>query len=795
MRRRFLIESLLTATLLPLLLLWANERPGLGDVNRMLYDQVMRADERAAPSPDIVIIGIDERSIAALGPWPWSRTMHAHLLEQLAPYAPRSVLFNVFFDTPGPPEDDVWLATAMAKLPVYLPMNFGAVPATTTRLAPETVGYGEPVPVLARAARGLGHVNANADSDDRVRTLFRYEGTAARLAPYVGVLIASGAQDATPARPSFEPEGRWTRLSRFGFRLAGPAGSYRTVSYIDVLLGTVPLESFRGKNLLIGAVEDSRLDDQLAVMGTGVRGAALPGVEVHANAMDVLMQGRAIEFPEMQTLWLWIAVPLWTAMVLFLVVARHAAVGALALGLATASLGIVALHEARMALPLGTPLASIAGAYVIWSWRRLAALMQFFRQRVDALNAVPAGAFEPVPAAEGPAIDSLEQRTRSLDRAIARLVALQSTLSDSLALMPVPVLICRGDGLIGQSNGAARALLTPSSWGRVPTDRPGDTLAGRQLFGLLAPLQRVDVVDALPSAALPSLWREAVSGEYTTPLGAVFRAQAVCLGQGGPGPESARWIVVLRDLTRERQGERERAALFSFFSHDLRAPQVSILSLLELNDAGDAAMASKDLNAAVAREAQRTLTMAESFMTMLEAESSDYRIVPVSIASVVMDALDAVWASAQKRGVTLRERLHDDETFVLADGALLMRALRNLLDNAIRHSAPGTEVHVCLAASPAQDGQSGVVLIAIRDEGEGMDSEGLSRVREAGHRRTGAGREHGWGLGLAVVNTVVARHGGWIDVTSKPGAGTQFMIGLPQCGPESPPPAAIEAGS
>lgn len=790
MRRRFLIEWLLIAALLPMVLLWANDRPGLGDINRLLYDQVLRTDERAAPSPEIVIIGIDERSIAALGPWPWSRTLHARLLEQLAPHAPRSVLFNVFFDTPGPPEDDAWLAAAMTKLPVYLPMNFGALPTGASKLTSPAVGYSEPVPALAAAARGLGHVNASADSDDRVRTLFRYEGTPARLAPYVGVLIASGAQDATPAQPAFEPDGRWTRLSRFGFRLAGPAGSYRTVSYVDVLLGTVPPESFRGKNLLVGAVEDSRLDDQLAVTGMGVRGAALPGVEVHANALDVLMQGRTIEFPGMRTVWLWIALPMWAALTFFLVLARHAAIGALVLGTVTAGLGIVALHEARTALPIATPLAGIALAYVMWSWRRLAALMQFFRQRVDALNAVPAGAFEPAPVARAVAMDSLEQRTHSLDRAIDRLVTLQSTLSDSLALMPVAVLICRGDGLIGQANAAARALLTPSGWGRVAPEGQVDTLAGRQLFSLLAPLTRLEIVDAPPAAvsALPSLWREAATGEYTTGVGSVFRAQAVRIGKGGAGPVSERWIVVLRDLTRERQAERERAALFSFFSHDLRAPQVSILSLLELHASADSAMAARDLNAAVAREAQRTLTMADSFMTMLEADSTDYRITAVSIASVTMDALDAVWASAQKGGVTLRERLHDNEAFVLADGALLMRALRNLLDNAIRHSPPGSQIDVCVATHFSPDLQSSEVLLSIRDEGAGMDSERLSRVREAGHRRTGSGQAHGWGLGLAVVNTVVSRHGGWIDVTSSPGAGTQFMVGLPQCAPEATAP-------
>ena len=464
---------------------------------------------------------------------------------------------------------------------------------------------------------------------------------------------------------------------------------------------------------------------------------------------------------------------------------------ALLLAAITAGLGVVALQEGRTALPIATPLFGIALAYVLWSWRRLAALMQFFRQRIDALNAVPAGAFEPAQVSRAVAMDSLEQRTHSLERAIGRLVTLQSTLSDSLAVMPVAVLICRGDGLIGQSNAAARALLMPFARDSIAHEGLSDTLAGRPFFGLLASLQRLDLIDVPPAvvATLPSVWREAATGEYTTEAGSVFRAQAVRLGEHEPGPASERWLVVLRDLTRERQAERERAALFAFFSHDLRAPQVSILSLIELHAPGDSPPVAQDLNAAVAREAQRTLAMADSFMTMLEADSTDYRVMAVSIAGVTTEALDAVWAYAQTRGVTLRERLHDEEAFVLADGALLMRALRNLLDNAIRHSPAGSQIDVCMAALPSDDGQSSEILLSIRDEGAGMDGEALSRVREAGHRRTGGGRAHGWGLGLAVVNTVVSRHGGWIDVTSRPGAGTQFMIGLPQCAPEATAPA------
>jgi len=790
MRRRFLIEWLLMALLLPLAMLWLSERPGLAEADRAVYDALMRGDRRAAPSPDIVIVGIDERSIAALGPWPWSRTLHAQLLDQLAPHAPRGVLFNIFFDTAGAPEDDARLAAAMTKLPVYLPMD-PAPPATPSppALTPPRPGFFPPVPALARAAHGMGHVNAAADSDDRVRTLYRYEGTEERLAPYVGLLIASGAQDAAPAHPDFAPHAAWTRLSRFGFRLAGPAGSYRTVSYIDVLLGTVPPATFAGKTLLVGALADSRLNDQLAVTGAGAKGGGLPGVEVHANAIDVLMQGRAIEFPSATERWLWLALPIGAALAAFMLSARYAVVSALALALLMAGLGAVALREARVALPIATPLAGIAAAYMLWSWRRLAALLHFFRHRIDALNAVPSGAFEPAVAAAPSSLDAIEQRTRTLDRAIDRLVTLQAMLRQSVALMPAAVLVCRANGRIGQSNAAAQAMLTHPNRPRVDPQTQlaqdaADLLAERDLFALLAVLSRTDVATVPSEADLPSVWRDAVAGEYTTPAGDVFRLRAVPL-RGEGSQVAPLWIVVLHALTAERRAQREREELFAFFSHDLRAPQVSILSLLALHADGDPATDTPALVRGVTQAVHRTLAMADGFMTMMEAESSAYRMAAVPLGAIALDAMDAVWADAQRRGVVLRTQLSEEAGCVMADGALLARALRNLLDNAIRHSRAGSEIQVCLAALPGADGRTHELLLSIRDEGEGMDAECLSRVREAGHRRTRSAAVPGWGIGLAVVNTVITRHGGWVEVSSRPGAGTTFLIGLPRCADEA----------
>ena len=211
---------------------------------------------------------------------------HAQLLDQLAAHAPQAVLFDVFFDGPAAdPREDRLLAQAMSRLPVYLPLNYAAHTEGQDGGRPELV---PPIPALSQQAKGLGHVNAMPDSDGLVRGLWRYEGAVSQVWPYVGMVIVNAEGKGMLATPPHSKAQGWTRQGRFGVAFAGPTGTYPTVPYVDALRGDVTDEMLRGKLVLIGALGTSGLGDTMPVAGIGAS-ASLPGVEIHANALDALL--------------------------------------------------------------------------------------------------------------------------------------------------------------------------------------------------------------------------------------------------------------------------------------------------------------------------------------------------------------------------------------------------------------------------------------------------------------------------------------------------------------------------
>jgi signal transduction histidine kinase len=128
-----------------------------------------------------------------------------------------------------------------------------------------------------------------------------------------------------------------------------------------------------------------------------------------------------------------------------------------------------------------------------------------------------------------------------------------------------------------------------------------------------------------------------------------------------------------------------------------------------------------------------------------------------------------------------------------ADASLLTRALVNLLQNAIRHSKSENTIYVCVETNFEANAPFGEVLISVQDNGSGMNEQQLAKLmtpnrgRQPSESAADAEAGHGWGLGLTIVHTVVARHGGWIDVISAPNAGTTFFIGLPLSSEDASP--------
>lgn len=107
---------------------------------------------------------------------------------------------------------------------------------------------------------------------------------------------------------------------------------------------------------------------------------------------------------------------------------------------------------------------------------------------------------------------------------------------------------------------------------------------------------------------------------------------------------------------------------------------------------------------------------------------------------------------------------------VVADSLLLRRALANLIDNALKHTARGGRIDIVMA-----DG-AGATEIGVSDTGSGIAPDDLPQVFERFFHR---GDARGAGLGLALVKSIVELHGGRVTVTSRVGAGSRFILHFP----------------
>ncbi len=244
-----------------------------------------------------------------------------------------------------------------------------------------------------------------------------------------------------------------------------------------------------------------------------------------------------------------------------------------------------------------------------------------------------------------------------------------------------------------------------------------------------------------------------------------------------------RVLVLADDETAARRLEETRRDFVANVSHELKTPvgAISLLAetVLEVADEPDAV---RRFTGQLQREARRLATLVRDIIDLsrLQGTTTLMEVRPLEVDDVVAEAVDRSRVEATARQVNLvvggTRGLR-----VMGDHVLLVTAVRNLVDNAIRYSDAGTRVGIGVSR------RQGFVEIAVVDEGIGIGSEDLSRIFErfyrvdpARSRQTG-----GTGLGLSIVKHVAADHGGEVTVWSTPGRGSTFTLRLPEADAET----------
>ena len=226
----------------------------------------------------------------------------------------------------------------------------------------------------------------------------------------------------------------------------------------------------------------------------------------------------------------------------------------------------------------------------------------------------------------------------------------------------------------------------------------------------------------------------------------------------------------MAQLTREAES---RDALMAHVAHDLRTPLTSIRGFLEAVRDGLATGEAHDRAVDVAwEETLRLQRLVDRLLKATRIRSETVAVEPVSVRDWVDTTLERVGPVLQQKQIDLDWTQSQDGT-ILGNEDYLVEALVNLLDNAIKWSPEGGRIQI----ETAQDGDA--MVVSVQDQGPGIPEELLPRVFE--RFVTGdASRQQSSGLGLAIVDEVIKRHQGTVEIHSAPGEGTRVSLRIPR---------------
>ena len=358
-----------------------------------------------------------------------------------------------------------------------------------------------------------------------------------------------------------------------------------------------------------------------------------------------------------------------------------------------------------------------------------------------------------------------EQRTAEQERRAFELEAVLATMTDAL-------LIVDARGAIVQLNRAARELLCLDSASLVlgqPLEQQRVEQwpeTAREITAALAP-----TIDALRlGTSIAEAEVELHSGQLRVlSVGASVLRSANGIPQGG--------VILLRDVTAQRDLERLREDIFSMAWHDMQAPiavirgHAELLQRLLSSGEGD----GKALTAEAALILKHADRLADLLTTLFDVSCLEAGLLSISRSPMDLGAIAREVADGMRTAARHEIKVASDERVAGEwDEARIRQVLMNVLSNALKYSPEGTTVTVSVTADERN------ATVRVRDQGIGLDRSELARLFRRGYRTESAKKIPGGGLGLYFSKGIVAAHGGrmWAESAGH-GKGSAFCFTLP----------------
>ncbi|MEH6911967.1 MAG: CHASE2 domain-containing protein [Oceanicoccus sp.] len=821
-------------------------------LDNLIYDK-SQVFTRTEPPVDLIIVEIDERSILEIGRWPWPRSTHATLLNSLTEGGAAAVGFDIIFsdnDTSNDSSDLRFVQAMKTNGKTILPIHIEQL--SNSGQIFEVL----PTPRFFAAAAGVGHAHVEHDGDGVCRSVFLKEGLRDAFWPHFSVALLAVASSSELSLPGESNRGKSNsstmQISRdfhnlIPFRFA--PHSFSSVSYIDVINGSIPLSIFNNKTVLIGATATGLSD----VINTPV--GPIPGVELNAFIYQALSAGDFIKGLSTS-----VSAILSGLVSLFAVVAisglapRSIFMATVLSNVLVVTGSVAILVFFRIWIPPVSAVIAISIFYPLFSWRRLELAVSYLRRELDVLRTEDAGnerkqSFENVilglnylslvlPIKHWQVFSNSNNEKECIYTVgNSRPISRSSDPKTELLIDSIPFSIAefsfvlevfwhdiygkKNKSLLNQLFSKSTENQVTTTWGEGIVEQTIEELnqekeksernsklaeqtlsqlneavivadiCGRIIFvnkeaeqflhenheenhliDLLSPIEINNNI--LWTDVIKKLLEDGQSFSYEASQDE-FSLDFICQGSllNSEDGYSDTIIVTMTNTSELKKVERDRRDALNFLSHDLQAPMVSVLSIIEQERLDGIDARQSDLLDNIEAHIKKNLGYAENFLQLSRAENiSETSFSPCDMYAVMDSAIYQTASFAKTRNISFEHYRCQEDTWVLGNSDLLERAITNLFTNAIKYSDANSKISSRLEIA------GDYVYIVIIDQGPGIKASEIDNLfgqfeRGSNHDQTGTG------LGLYFVKVVASKHKGSIQARSEIGKGSTFMLSLP----------------
>ena len=778
-----------------LLLSWTTY---FAQLNSTAFDFTLRLAGPVQPASPTLIVAIDAESLERIGAWPWSRDKLAHLIETIETGGPKVIAVDLLLDDRTTEEGDNALALAIANtssivLAAHLDSQNGVE------------RWRHPGDRFAQRHVQLGHVHADPDFDGIMRRIFTVKLGAGRAirAFSVEALRAAGLEE----KGDIDTGSGVVSIIRpqvVNIRFAGDNNTFPQIPAWQVLDGSIQSDEFKDRIVLIGSTAEGLGDQWFTPFAE--TGRKMSGGEIHANAIATLYTGRSIrEVSDMILLLALFA----TIMLLWRLDSRFEGrpVYSAAI-LAGPVVGIIFLSWMMMKyfnvwLPFPPFLAAVVAVVPALEVGKIIRVNRDLDGKIERLSLSQPGPHpgfgHPLPEGEGARrkiladlpdtmdregwLEALgEYEKESLSRGSARerlfemrkhnarwkldavdffneeLMRFLSFNNAILSSIQDVIIVSDAAGRVVYQNPAAARLQGYSEQPPFAPDYFASLLDGKSLAAEFA-----GVIANGDSATLEFVPARNGRSFYNLTITPISRSGVV---------------LSMHDATAQFELNQAKNDMVSLVSHELRTPLTSIRGYSDmLKKYGLVKNKGKEFLGTIIEESDRLNQLIQSFLDIAYIESGRQQVSKseFEIGPVLKDLLSAAGPVASQKRIRLETDAGDGTTPIKADRLLLHQALTNLVTNAIKYSGPGTTVSIGVANG------DGRIRFRVADQGFGIPADEQAKIFEKFYRRGNKETrdQSGFGLGLAFVKEVAARHGGDVVVESEVGKGSVFTLWMP----------------